>query len=140
MRVNVRVALLDAEPSGLATMLAGLLEANLAGSPDRSRLVRPGVVELEAIDAEVTVTVRTRPGWIEIANGSASPRADVGIHASSHDLLELSAVPLRLGFPDPFGRRGRAMLGGVLGGRVRISGMLWHPIMLSRFARLLSVA
>jgi len=138
--VNVSVALVDAEPSGLAEMLAGLLEANLARRPGRVRLIRPAVVELGATDAAVTVTVRTRRGSIEIANGAASPRADLRIHASSHDLLALSAAPLRLGFPDPFHQQGRAMLGRVVGGRVRISGMLRHPVLLSRFARLLSVA
>ena len=138
--MNVSVAIVDAEPSGLAEMLAGLLEANLARRPDLARLIRPGVVELGAIDAEVTVTVRTRPGSIEIANGRARPHADLRIHASSHDLLELSAAPLRLGFPDPFHGRGRAVLAGIVGGRVRISGMLRHPVLLSRFARLLSVA
>ncbi len=138
--MSVSVAVVDAEPSGLAEMLADLLEANLAGRRDLARLIRPGVVELRAIDAEVTVTVRTRPGSIEIANGRAGRRADLRIHASSHDLLALSAAPLRLGFPDPFRREGRAVLGGVVGGRVRISGMLRHPVLLSRFARLLSVS
>jgi len=98
------------------------------------------VVELGATDAGVTVTVRTRRGSIEIANGGSGPRADLRIHASSRDLLALSAAPLRLGFPDPLHQQGRAMLGRMLGGRVRISGMFRHPVLLSRFARLLSVA
>lgn len=138
--MNVSVTIVGAEPSGLAEMLAHLLEANLARRPGLARLIRPGVVELGATDAEVTVTVRTRRGSIEIANGGAGPRADLRIHASSQDLLALSAAPLRLGFPDPFRQQGRAMLSRVVGGRVRISGMLRHPVLLSRFARLLSVA
>ena len=138
--MNVRVVLVDAEPNGLAEMLAGLLEANLARSPDRSLLVRAGAVQLDASDAGVMVTVRTGPGLIEIANGTAEPRADLRIRAPSQDLLELSAAPLRLGFPDPLRRRGRAVLAGVAGRRVRISGMFRHPLLLSRFSRLLSVA
>jgi hypothetical protein len=137
--VNVPVVLVDAEPNGLAEMLAGLLEANLARSPERSRLVKPAVVQLSAFDADVTVTVRTRLGRIEVSNGPADPRAHLRIGAESRDLLELSSAPLRLGFPDPLRGAGRAVLAGVLARRVRISGMLRHPVRLSRFSRLLAV-
>jgi len=135
---GVEVMLLDAEPSGLAAMLAGLVEANLSRHPERAALLRPAVVELDAVDADVTVTVRMRPGRIEIANGPADG-ADLEVHAPSQGLLDLSAMPLRLGFPDPFRRGGRAVLREVASRRVRISGMLRHPVVLSRFARLLSV-
>jgi hypothetical protein len=138
-RERVRVELVDPEPNGLAEMLAGLLRANLARSPDRSRLVKAGVVQLDAPDAGIVVTVRSRPGRVEIANGPANPGAHLVIRASSRDLLELSATPLRLGLPDPLRRRGRAVLARVARRRVRISGMLRHPVLLSRFSRLLSV-
>ncbi|MGH2634733.1 MAG: hypothetical protein ACRDHU_01065 [Actinomycetota bacterium] len=137
---RVEIVLLDADPNGLAEMLAGLLEANLARHPDRSALLLPAVVELDAVDADVTVSVRTLPGRIEIANGPAGEAADVELHASSQGLLALSAVPLRLGLPDPFRRSGRSVLGEIMRRRVRVSGMLRHPVVLSRFARLLSVA
>jgi hypothetical protein len=136
---GARVVLADAEPNGLASMLAALLEANLDRDPVRASAIRDSVVELRALDAGVTVTVRTRRGRIEVANGPANPTADLVIRASSRDLLDLAAAPLRLGFPDPFVPRGRAVLREIASRRVRVSGMLRHPVRLSRFARLLSV-
>jgi hypothetical protein len=129
----------DAEPNGLATMLAGLIESNLARRPKRSRLLRPATVELEAVDAGVGATVHLDAGSVRIANGPANPAFDVRIRASSRDLLTLSSAPLVLGLPDPLRRDGRAVLAGIARRRVRIGGMLRHPVTLSRFARLLSV-
>jgi hypothetical protein len=136
--VSVRIVLVDRDPAGLAEMLAALLESNLARDPGRAHLVAPGVVALEAVDAEVSVTVRTAPGVIEIAYGASASGVDIGIRASSGDLLEITAAPLRLGVPDPLRAEGRSVLRRVATGRVRISGMLRHPVRLSRFARLLS--
>ena len=132
------VVLADAEPNGLARMLAGLLEANLARRPERAALLRPSIVEVHAADAGVAVTVRLDRGRVRVSNGSAKPRRDVRVRASGHDLLALSAAPLRLGFPDPFRREGRAVLRRIASGQVRVSGMLRHPVVLSRFSRLLS--
>ena len=132
------VVLTDAEPNGLARMLAGLLEANLARRPERAALLRPAVVEVDAADAGVAVTVRLDRGRVRVSNGSATPRPDLRVRASGHDLLALSAAPLRLGFPDPLRREGRAVLRRIASGRVRVSGMIRHPVLLSRFSRLLS--
>jgi len=132
------VVLTDAAPNGLARMLAGLLEGNLARRPDRAALLRPAVVEVDAADAGVAVTVRLDGGRVRVSNGAAGPRPDVRVRASGHDLLALSAAPLRFGFPDPFRREGRVVLGRIASGKVRVSGMVRHPVMLSRFSRLLS--
>ena len=132
------VVLADAEPNGLARMLAGLLEANLDRRPGRAALLRPAVVEVDAADAGVVVTVRLDGRGVRVSNGAAAPRPDVRVRASGHDLLALSAAPLRFGFPDPLRREGRAVLGLIVSGKVRVSGMVRHPVVLSRFSRLLS--
>jgi hypothetical protein len=138
--VTTEVVLDDRDPSGLALMLADLLRANLERDPSRARLVRGSTVQLHAVDAGVMVTVRLRPGRIAVADGSPRPPARLRIRADAQDLLALASAPLALGLPNPFDRRGRAMLGAVASGRVRISGLVRHPVALSRFARLLSVA
>jgi hypothetical protein len=138
--VTVDVRLADAEPNGLAEMVAGLLRSNLERRPERGALLRPATVALEALDAGVGAAIRLGPGRVELANEPPARRADVRIRAESRDLLALSSAPLRLGYPDPLRPQGRAVLAGILRGRVRISGLVRHPVVVSRFARLLSVA
>jgi hypothetical protein len=136
--VTPEIVLADAEPSGLARMLAGLLEANLARRPERAALLRSAVVEVDAADAGVVVTVQLDGGRVRVFNGSTAERPDVRVRASGHDLLALSAAPLRFGFPDPFRREGRAVLHRIASRQVGVSGMLRHPVVVSRFSRLLS--
>jgi hypothetical protein len=138
--LSVAIVLVDAEPTGLAEMLAGLIEANLVRRPEREALLRHAVIGIEAADAGVAITVRLSEQRIEISNGAENRGSDLRIRADGVDLLALSASPLRLGLPDPLTGEGRAVLRQVARGRVRISGMLRHPIVLSRFARLLSVS
>lgn len=129
----------DEEPNGLAFMIGGLIEANLVHDPDRAVLLRSSVIGLSAVDAEVSVTVRLGRERASIANGEPNPRAHLFIRASSADLIRLSAIPLRLGLPDPLAREGRAVLRDILRGRIRVRGMLRHPVRLARVSRLLSV-
>jgi len=135
----VSVVLVDREPSGLATMLADLIERNLQRDPARRELLRPVLVSIGASDAEVSVTLRIEPERVEIADG-ADPTAELAIVADSSALLALTAAPLRFGLPDPLRPAGRAVLRDVLGRRVRIRGMLAHPRVLARVSSLLSVS
>ena len=133
------VTVVGAEPNGLATMLAGMLEANLEREPRRRELVRSGAVELDAEDADVGVLITFQHGSVTVANADGRSDATVRIRADSADLLSLSAVPLRFGLPDAFERDGRAILVAIARRRIRISGMWTHPVLVSRVARLLSV-
>ena len=133
------VVLVDREPSGLATMLAGLIEQNLERDPARRELLHPVLVSIAAPDAGVSVTVRIAPERVEIADG-ADPTAELAITADSTALLALTSAPLRFGLPDPLRAGGRAVLRDVLARRVRIRGMLTHPRVLARVSSLLSVA
>lgn len=142
---------LDAEPNGLADMLGRLLEANLAADPGRERLLRTATVVLQASDAEVAARLDLSPGEVRVANlslsavaeppaGSTGPAPELWIRANAGDLVILAGAPLLLGVPSPFRRDGREVLRRIATRRVRVSGMLRHPLVLSRFARLLSVA
>lgn len=136
---DVRVVFADEAPNGLATMIGGLIEANLAHHPQRAELLREAVIDLEAVDAEVAVSIRLAPGSVTIANGRSNPGADLRLRADSMSLVELAGMPLRLGFPDALHREGRRVVRQIASRRIRIDGMLRHPGMLSRLARLLSV-
>jgi len=130
--------LVDREPSGLATMLAGLIGQNLERDPKRRRLLHPVLVSITAPDAGVSVTLRIEPERVEVADG-ADPTAELAIRADSSQLLALTSAPLRFGLPDPLRPAGRAVLRDVLAKRVRIDGMVAHPRVLARVSSLLSV-
>ncbi|MGH2680843.1 MAG: hypothetical protein ACRDG8_10260 [Actinomycetota bacterium] len=127
------------EPSGLAAMLATLIEQNLARDPARRSLLRPAVAVLDAPDAEVTVFLRIRPDGVRVGDGDV-PDAHVRIRADSRRLLGLTATPLRFGLPDPMTPEGRSIAGGLLRRRIRIRGLFLHPMRVARLAKLLSVA
>jgi hypothetical protein len=135
----VSVIVGEAEPNGLASMLGSLLQQNLRRDPARRRLLRPAVVTLTATDAGVSVTLRIGHGRLEIVNGT-DPHAHLSVSTDSHRLLELAAIPLRLGLPDVFTPPGRAVVASVLRRRLRVRGLLRHLLLLSRLNRLLSAA
>jgi hypothetical protein len=127
------------EPSGLASMVGGLIDQNLERDPSRLRLLRSSSATITVPDAGVAITVRTSPGEVEVHDG-ADLDAQLAITADAERLLALTSAPLRFGLPDVFDARGRAVLGDVLSGRVRIRGLLSHPRRLARLSSLLSVA
>jgi hypothetical protein len=135
----VTVSFADAEPNGLADLVGRLIEANLERRPDRRALLRPSVVELVATDADTAATIVLSASGVEISNAAGSRTPHLRVVAGADDLLELSTTPLRFGFPDAFDARGRSILRRIANRDVRVSGMLRHPIRLSRFTRLLSV-
>jgi hypothetical protein len=136
---GVGVTLEGADPSGLAEMVARLLEQRLARDPNLAMHLHPSVIVLRVPDAGVAVTVRIGPAGIGVADGTA-PDAHVRIVAPSDRLLALAAAPLRAGMPDPLHRDGRAALADVLAGRVRVHGLVRHPRRVARFTSLLSVS
>jgi hypothetical protein len=127
------------EPSGLASMVAELIEQNLARDPARRTLLRPTVAVLDAPDADVTVFLRIRRDDVRVGDGDV-PDAHVRIRSDSGRLLDLTTAPLRFGLPDLLTAEGRAIVGDLLLRRIRIRGLLLHPLRLARLTKLLSVA
>lgn len=118
-------------------MVGGLIRQNLERDPSRLRLLRPAVASIHATDAGASVTLRILPGRIVVADGQE--RGHVSIEGPSIRLLELIAVPLRFGLPDPLTPEGRAALRDVVSRRIHVRGMLTHPRRLARLTMLLSV-
>lgn len=134
----VSVDYLDQEPNGIASMIGGLIEGNLAAHPQRRTLLRPALIGIVATDAEAALTLHLSPHRITVANGLVG-RPDVVVRADSSTLAELSSVPLRAGFPDARTPEGRAATGKLLRGEMKVRGLLRHPGVVSRLNRLLSV-
>jgi hypothetical protein len=136
----VTVRFVDAEPNGLADLVGRLIEANLEADPGRRQLLADTVVRLKASDAAIEATVALSADGVRVANGPpAGRRPHLVLSADAYDLIELAGAPLRFGFPDPFDARGRSVIGRIATRHVRVSGMVRHPVRLSRFTRLLSV-
>ena len=81
------VTVVGPEPSGLASMVADLIEQNLARNPERRRLLRRSVAVLDAPDADVTVFLRIDPERVRVGDGDV-PDAHLRIRADSERLLE----------------------------------------------------
>ena len=133
------VTVVGSEPSGLASMVADLIEQNLARDPARQALLVPIVAVLEAPDADVTVFLRIRRDDVRVGDGDV-PDAHVRIRTDSGRLLDLTTAPLRFGLPDLLTAEGRAIVRDLLLRRIRIRGSLRHPLRLARLTKLLSVA
>jgi hypothetical protein len=135
----VTITVVGGEPSGLASMVADLIEQNLRRDPARRALLLPSVAELDASDADVTVFLRIERDAVRVGDGDV-PDAHLRIRSDSGRLLDLTTAPLRWGLPDPLRPEGRAIVGDLLRGRIRIRGLLRHPLRLARLTKLLSVA
>lgn len=137
--MTAKVEYVDDEPNGLATMIGGLIEANVAAHPERARFLGPpAMVGIVARDAEVACTVRLAPDRITVANGLTG-RPAVIVRADTETLTDLTSVPLRMGFPDAMTSAGRAVTAKLLKGDLRVRGLIRHPGVVSRLNRLLSV-
>lgn len=135
----MKVTVVGSEPSGLASMAAELIEQNLARDPARRGLLGPSVAVLDASDVDVTVFLRIAPEEVRVGDGNVAD-AHLAIRAESGRLLDLTTAPLRFGLPDVLTQEGRSIVGDLLGRRMRIRGLLRHPLRLARLTKLLSVA
>jgi hypothetical protein len=135
----VTVMLAGPQPGGFASLVADLLEQNLMRDPGRRKLLQPSVVVLEAPDADVVVHLRIGADAVRVGDGDV-PDAHLRVAAEADRLIGLTRVPLRFGLPDAVKPEGRAVLGDLLGRRLRIRGLIRHPVRLARLTRLLSVA
>jgi len=136
--VTVRFA--DAEPNGLADLVGRLIQTNLLAEPGRRELLRDTVIRMRASDAAMEATITLSDGGVSVANGGpVGRRPHLVVSADAYDLIELAGAPLRFGFPDVMDADGRSVIRRIVTRHVRVSGMLSHPIRLSRFTRLLSV-
>jgi hypothetical protein len=129
----------DGEPGGLAAMLGGVIEANLAARPELARLLEtPATFAIVAPDVHVAVSIRLLPGRVTIRDGVVG-RPDVMVTADSDTLVGLSTVPLKFGLPDVTTKEGRLVNRKLLTGKLKVKGLLRHPGKLARLNKLMSV-
>jgi hypothetical protein len=135
----VMVVYPDSEPNGLAAMIGALIEGNVAAHPELvNRLTRPATYAIVAPDVDVAVSIRLARGTVTVRNGVVG-RPDVKVTADSETLMGLSSVPLKFGLPDVMTKAGREINRKLLGGKLKVKGLLLHPVKLGRLNKLLSV-
>lgn len=129
------------EPEGLARMLAGLIEANIAADPAKERLLETtrGAVAIDVLDTGASIGLTFVPGALTVV-ADVVPGADLRIACDADTLLSLSTVPLRLGMPDPLSEAGRRVALQIATGKLRISGLPAGARLLRVLNQLLNVA
>jgi hypothetical protein len=133
------VAYLDEEPNGLAAMLGGVIEGNLAAHPEREALLADrATYAIVAQDVDVAVSIRLGDGMVKVRNGVVG-RPDVLVQADSDTLISMSTVPLRFGLPDATKPEGREVMRRLVRRELRVKGLVRHPGKLARLNKLLAV-
>jgi hypothetical protein len=129
-----------AKDVGLAEMLFNLLRQNLEQNPQKRssfEALHSNVV-IVARDIDITVTLAFRGGELMIYSGVVG-EADLKIIADHDAILALSLINIFMGLPNYLDKTGRDILKKLLGGNLRIEGLLKHPLQLTHLTKLFSV-
>jgi len=135
------VAFGDAEPSAFASMLGGLIEANVRGNAakleDFERLVaRVGIF---VTDIDEGVTLDFKGGKLVVHNG-LKPTRTITIRAEAETVMNLSNLKIGpLGMPIYFDEVGRGVALKLLRGKLKIDGLIPNVLTVNAVTRVFSV-
>jgi hypothetical protein len=135
------VAFADAEPSAFASMLGGLIEANVRGSKaklgDFQRLVaRVGIF---VTDIDEGVTLDFKGGRLVVHNG-LKPTRTITIRAEADTVMNLSNLKIGpLGMPVYYDEVGRGVALKLLRGKLKIDGLIPNVMTVNAVTRVFSV-
>lgn len=138
---NTKVEYADKEPSAFASMLGGLIEANVENSAAKKK-------DFDALDARVGVfvtdidegvTLEFDRGSLTVHNG-LKPKRDLTIRAEADTVMNLSNLKIGMfGMPVYFDSVGRGVVTKMVTGRLRIDGLLGNIATLNSVTRIFSV-
>ena len=131
----------DSDPSAFASMLGGLIDANIANNPAR----RKDFDELKArvgvwvTDIDEGVTLEFQGGTLVVANGLRANR-DITIRTDTETVMNLSNLRIGLfGMPVYYDDVGRGVAAKLLQGKLRIDGLLGNIATVNTVTRIFSV-
>lgn len=130
-----------AEENGLAQMLYDLLDQNLKRVPAKQKIAQriKGSTYIKANDINVDITVDfDGKGQITIYSGKKNSPILI-VETDSITIVDLSRLKVRWGIPIFFDEVGLNLLKKILTGKVKISGMLFHPIYTLKLLNVFSV-
>jgi hypothetical protein len=131
----------DEEPSAFASMLGGLIEANVSGNPARKKdfeslAARVGIF---VTDIDEGVTLDFQRGALVVHNG-LTPKRDLTIRAEADTVMNLSNLKIGLfGMPIYYDEVGRGVALKLIRGKLRIDGLLGNLATLNTVTRVFSV-
>lgn len=138
---HTKVEYADDEPSAFASILGGLIEANVDGSTAKRRdfeslEARVGVF---VTDIDEGVTLDFGHGTLTVHNG-LKPKRDLTIRAEADTVMNLSNLKIGFfGLPVYYDSVGRGVVAKLVRGKLRIDGLLGNIATLNTVTRIFSV-
>ena len=131
----------SSEPSALAEMLGGLIEANVLAHPDKRRDFDALVARVGfwVTDIDEGVTLVFDAGKLTVYNG-LEPRRRITIRAETETVMSLSNLKIGFfGLPVYYDSVGRGVALKLVRGKLKIDGLLPNIATLNRVTRIFSV-
>jgi hypothetical protein len=131
----------DDEPSAFASMLGGLIEANVRSNPGKERdfdslKARVGIW---VTDIDEGVTLDFKGGKLVVHNG-LKPRRKLTIRTDADTVMSLSNLKIGLfGLPVYYDEVGRGVALKLMTGKLKIEGLLSNVMTLNTVTRIFSV-
>ena len=131
----------DDEPSAFASMLGGLIEANVRTHPEKeddfdSLKARVGIF---VTDIDEGVTLDFTGGQLVVHNG-LEPHRTLTIRTDAETVMSLSNLKIGLfGMPVYYDEVGRGVASKLVRGRLRIEGLIGNLATLNTVTRIFSV-
>lgn len=140
MTVTERLIENHAEEVPFSFILTELLGSNLEQKPQKMRTFQSmyGVIAIDLVDIEAAVTLIFAGGKLRIVQGIVG-KPDIIIRTDSDKVIGLNSITIRFGLPYYFDEAGITVLKQIVGGELKIKGMLTHPILLTRLTKIMSV-
>ena len=131
----------DEEPSAFASMLGGLIQANVESRPEKQQDFATLVarVGIWVTDIDEGVTLDFKGGRLTVHNG-LKPRSTITIRTDAETVMSLSNLKIgALGMPVYYDEVGRGVAGKLLRGKLKIDGLLPNVMTLNAVTRIFSV-
>jgi hypothetical protein len=131
----------DAEPSAFASMLGGLIDANVQSRPEKAQDFESLVarVGIWVTDIDEGVTLDFKGGKLTVHNG-LKPRRTITIRTDAETVMSLSNLKIGvLGLPVYYDEVGRGVATKLLRGKLKIDGLLPNIMTLNAVTRIFSV-
>lgn len=129
------------EPSAFASMLGGLIQANVQNRPEKQQDFATLVarVGIWVTDIDEGVTLDFKGGRLTVHNG-LKPHRTITIRTDAETVMSLSNLKIgALGMPVYYDEVGRGVAGKLLRGRLKIDGLLPNVMTLNAVTRIFSV-